>query len=213
MVRRPTRTTVRALGRRGRTCVTASGMRQWCIRTAVTVPVVSKRNADRSMIRSCMLLVSRASNRRSPFALPGRGYWASFMDRPSTQGNSTLVAIAVVCSHPFGLVLRQLWAAGPDDIRSSVPYHVNGLRVRCAQRVRRSPVRPYLPSTTVLPALLLGRCRPMRPPLSASTETRGRRPVSPTRYELFYWQSRRPRHWSAAASVTRPAIASSCAAI
>jgi hypothetical protein len=39
-------------------------MRQWCIRTAVTVPVVSKRSADRSMIRSCMPLVSRASNRR-----------------------------------------------------------------------------------------------------------------------------------------------------
>ena len=45
-----------------------------------------------------------------------------------------------------------LAAAGPDDIRSSVPYHVSGLRVRCAQRVRRSSVRPDLPSTTVLPA-------------------------------------------------------------
>ena len=64
MVRRLTRTIVQALGRRGRTCVTASGMRQWCIRTAVTVRVVSKRSADRSMIRSCMPLVSRASNRR-----------------------------------------------------------------------------------------------------------------------------------------------------
>ena len=78
--------------------------------------------------------------------------WAHPWTAPRVQGNSTLVAIAVVCSHPFGLASRRSEAAGPDDIRSSVPYHVYGLRVRCAQRVGRSSVRPDLPSTTVLPS-------------------------------------------------------------
>lgn len=45
---------------------TASGMMRLYIRTATTVPVESKRNVVRSMIRSSMLLVSRASSRRSP---------------------------------------------------------------------------------------------------------------------------------------------------
>ena len=43
-------------------------------------------------------------------------------------------------------------AAGPDDIRSSVPYHGCGLRVRCTQRVGRSSVRPDLPSMLILPS-------------------------------------------------------------
>jgi len=47
---------------------------------------------------------------------------------------------------------RGALAAGPDDIRSSVPYHWCGLRVRCAQRVRRNSVRPDLPSMPVLPS-------------------------------------------------------------
>src|SRR5271166_3220319 len=60
MVRRLIRGIGQALGRRSRTCTTASVMRRWCTPTAASVPIASTRNAGRSTIRSCMPIASRA---------------------------------------------------------------------------------------------------------------------------------------------------------
>jgi transposase len=56
------------------------------------------------------------------------------------------------CAAIHSALRRGAPAAGPDDIRSSVPYHGCGLGVRWLQRVRRSSVRPDLSSMPVLPS-------------------------------------------------------------
>ena len=75
------------------------------------------------------------------------------MDRPwSARQKYGVFGRLRSCAAIHSAWCRGALAAGPDDIRSSVPYHWCGLRVRCAQRVRRNSVRPDLPSMPVLPS-------------------------------------------------------------
>src|SRR6202022_1436847 len=66
MVRRLIRAIGQAIGRRNRTFATAPGMRRGYTRTAASVPIASARNAGRSMIPTCMPIVSRVLASKGP---------------------------------------------------------------------------------------------------------------------------------------------------
>jgi hypothetical protein len=102
----------------------------------------------------CLWRIQQAVRGRSPTGVDHRGdLLGASMDRPwSARQKYGAFGRLRSCAAIHSAWCRGALAAGPDDIRSSVPYHWCGLRVRCAQRVRRSSVRPDLPSMPVLPS-------------------------------------------------------------
>lgn len=147
---------------------------------------------------------------------PGR-CWAHPWTAPIAQGLLCILCLSGSCAAIHSALRRGTAAAGPDvSIRSSAPFHVSGLGGRCAQRVRRSPVRPDQPSTTVLPShsprerQLVPAMR--RPSASSRSRTPSPLPAWPTPPAPSCSRPPRPRRWWACAPSSLRARASSAAA-